>query len=103
MLDSSGVGRTLWLWNAEVFANLPGEIVVDFGVTRNCRCTAAGTDEDRMAATLPEQTTTILLPVADQRAPLHAVTLSGSRMTGPFPVACCANSRFASKIIETAS
>jgi maltose operon substrate-binding protein precursor MalM len=56
-----------------------------------------------VVATFPEQPTSVLLQVTYQRAPLHALTLSGSRITGPVPVACWANSRFASKIRVTAS
>ena len=44
----------LRFWNAEVFADLLGEVVVDFRVPRNGRCSAGGTDEDRMLATFPE-------------------------------------------------
>jgi len=40
-----------------------------------------------MTTTFSEQPTAVLLQVADQRAPLHALTLSGSRITGPLPVA----------------
>src|SRR5262245_21574719 len=83
----------LWFWNAEVSADLPGEVVIDFRVSWNRRCLAGGTDENRMVGAFPEQPTKVLLQVADQRAPFHALTLSGSRITGPWPVACRANSR----------
>jgi hypothetical protein len=100
---SRALAADLRFWNAEILADLSGEVLVDFGVTRNGRCPAGGTDEDRMASTLPKQTTTALLQVADQRAPFHALTLSVSRMTGPLPVDCWANSRLASRTIATAS
>ncbi len=90
-------------WNAEVFADLPGEIVVDFSVARNCRVRPLGPTKIEWLPPSRSKRQPWLLQVADQRAPLHAVTLSDSRMTGPLPVTCCANSRFASKIIETAS
>jgi hypothetical protein len=78
----------LWFWNAEVSADLSGEVVIDFRVPWNRRCLAGGTDENRMVGAFPEQPTQVLLQVADQRAPFHALTLSGSRITGPWPVAC---------------
>ena len=79
---------SLWFWNAEISADLPGKVVVDFRVAWNGRCLAGRTDKDRMVGAFPEQPTTVLLQVADQRAPFHALTLSGSRITGPLPVAC---------------
>jgi hypothetical protein len=41
-----------------------------------------------MIPTFPEQAATMLLQVVDQRASFHALILSGSRITGPSPVAC---------------
>ena len=74
--------------NTEVFADLLGEVVVDLGVSGNAGCSAGGADEDGMIATFPEQAAAVLLQVVDQRASLHALILSGSRMTGPCPVVC---------------
>ena len=75
-------------WETEVLAGLLGEVVVDLRVPRNAGCSAGGTDIDRMISTFPEQPATVLLQVVDQRGPLRALVLSGSRMTGPFPVVC---------------
>jgi hypothetical protein len=41
-----------------------------------------------MIATSPEQAAAVLLQVVNERASLHALILSGSRMTGPAPVVC---------------
>jgi hypothetical protein len=41
-----------------------------------------------MIATFSEQAAAMLLQVVNQRAPLHALILRGSRMTGPSPVVC---------------
>lgn len=66
---------------------MPGEVVVDLGVSRNARGSTGRGDEDRMVPTLSEQPTAVLLlQVVDERTPLHALTLSASRITGPFPV-----------------
>lgn len=73
---------------AEVFADLLGEVVVDLGVSRNTGCSAGGADEDGMIATFPEQAAAVLLQDVNQRPTLHALILSGSRMTGPSPVVC---------------
>ena len=67
-------------------SDLLGEVVVDLSVPWNARCSIGGADEDGMVAPLSEQPATVLLQVVDQRAALHGLTLSGSRMTGPEPV-----------------
>jgi hypothetical protein len=41
----------------------------------------------------------LVLQVADKRPPFHPLTLSGSRITGPLPADCWANSRLASRIM----
>ncbi len=59
-----------------------------FGVPWNRRCPAGGADEHGVVATFAEEATTMLFQVAHQRAPFHALTFKGSRITGPVPVAC---------------
>jgi hypothetical protein len=87
----------------EVFADFLGEVVVDLGVAWNAGRPTRRADEDGMITTFSEQPATVLLQVVDQRASLHALILSGSRITGPVPVVCWASSRFASRIMATAS
>ena len=45
----------------------------------------------------------VLFEVADKRPPFHALTLRGTRITGPLPADCWANVRLASRIMATAS
>jgi hypothetical protein len=89
--------------DAEVFADLLGEPVVDLGGSGNAGGSTGGADEDGMIATLAEQPAAVLLQMVDQRAPFHALIFRGSRMIGPGPVACWASSRLASRIMATAS
>jgi len=80
--------ESLRRWNAEVLTDLRGEVVVDLGAPWDCGRSAGGTDEDGMVGAFAQQVTTVLLQVAHRRAPLHALTLRGSRITGPLPVVC---------------
>jgi hypothetical protein len=76
----SGMPRSL-----QIFLARSSLISVCLG---NAGCSAGGADEDGVIATFPEQAAAVLLQVVNERASLHALILSGSRMTGPSPVVC---------------
>lgn len=82
--------------DAEIFADLPGKVVVDFGVSGNSRRFAGGTiDEDGVVGAFSQQFAPVILQVPNERPALHAPTLNGSRISSP-PVAVSAmRSRFA--------
>lgn len=100
--DYTGGGLTAA--GSEVSANLPGEVIVDLGVTRHAGSLAGRTiDLDGLVAALSKQLATVRFEMADGRAPFHAPTLSDSRITSPPPAASAMSSRLASSTIATAS
>ena len=64
--------------------------------------TGAGVDVDRVAAALTEQHAAVPLQMPDQIDPLHAGSLSGSRMTSAPVRSSSARARFAASVSSTA-
>src|SRR5271157_611454 len=74
--------RALRGGNAQVLADFPGQVVVDFGVARNRRSLARGAvNVDRMVGSFAQQFTPVLFEVSRELPTLHALTFSGSRIT----------------------
>ena len=75
----------VWLRHLKIFANLPGEIVVDFVVARDAgRLLRGAIHVNRVVATLAQQLAAVFFEMSNQVSALQALTFSGSRITsGP--------------------
>ena len=75
----------VWLRHLKIFADLLGEIVVDFVVARDAGGFPGGAIHvNRVVAALTQQLTALFFEMSNQVSALHALTFSGSRITsGP--------------------
>jgi len=77
---------------------------VDFSVAWNRGGSASSSiDEDGVIGAFSEKFAPIFFQVPNQRPPLHALTLNGSRISSAPAAASSINSRFACRTISTAS
>ena len=75
----------VWLRHLKIFADLLGQIVVDFVVARDAGGFLGGAIHvNRVVATLTQQLAAMFFEMANQVSALQALTFSGSRITsGP--------------------
>ena len=74
--------RDVWLRHLKIFADLLGEIVVDFVVARDAGGFLGGAIHvNRVVATFAQQLAAMFFEMSNQVSALQALTFSGSRIT----------------------